>query len=363
MKVAIDARYAETKLVGVGNYIVNLTKTLADLGVEFILFYSRAPEYPIKHRNIKYQVLKTSNSYYFEQVLLAKAIIKNEADLFHAAGNLGVPITKPVPTIVTLHDTIPFELPNYFKYSKFPLISKNSYYFRENISLKLADRIIVLSKFQKNRLMKLFKVDKDKIRIIASGVNKMDKTGNLPRGIEKKSYILNNGGIDLRKNLDNLIMAFSQICQNFPNIKLIITGENRAELNDLKKLAKRLKIKDKVIFTGYVKESRLWSLISNAKCVCYPSLMEGFGQPILEGFEAGVPVITSNITSMPEIAGKAAKLVNPNDKNEIAKALRDVLTDDKVAKEMIKKGYKKVAEYSWAKTAKKTLGIYNQLMV
>lgn len=208
------------------------------------------------------------------------------------------------------------------------------------------------SEFTKESLMKRLKIKEDKISVVPLGVAEINE-GKLPKELVGQKYILNHGGLDIRKNIERLIKAFVLVHKEFPDLKLVITGKNPYL---------KLKHDDSVIFTGYVDEKTLWALIKNAFCICYPSLTEGFGMPVLEGFKSGVPVICSNTTSLPEIAGDAALLVNPLKEKEIARAIIKVLSDEKLAQSMIEKGKKIAEKFTWEKTIEKTLEIYKSLL-
>ncbi len=346
MIIGIDGRYAEGDLVGVGNYIKDLVEGLLRKNQEIFLFYTKKPKFEIK--GAKPIILPSINRYVFEQILLPQALKEKKIDVYHAAGNWGVPIFSPVPAVLTVHDIIPLEFKNYFKYAKFPLLSKISYRFRLLTSCWKAKKIMADSEYTKKCLMRRLKIKEDKISVVPLGAAEI-KEGKLPKELIGQKYILNHGGIDIRKNIEKLIKAFTLVHKEFPDLKLVITGKNPYL---------KLKYDESVIFTGYVDENTLWALIKNASCICYPSLTEGFGMPVLEGFKAGVPVVCSNTTSLPEIAGDAALLVNPLKEKEITEAIGKVLSDQKLAQSMIEKGKKQAKKFTWERTIEKTLEVY-----
>lgn len=363
MKVGFDGRYAEGDLVGVGNYILNLIKLLAQKDIKCVIFYSKQPKYSISGKNISQKILSSNNSYIFEQINLPKALIQEKVSIYHATGNMGIPLFCPVPAVLTVHDIIPLLINDYFKHSRFGLISKFSYLFRLKTSLFKAQKIITDSEFTKKSLKEKFNLDNKKIKSIYLGVSKINlRSSELPKGIKSKKYILNNGGIDSRKNLDILIKSFAKVVREFPDYKLVITGKNEEMKKELENLAISLKIEKAVVFTGYIEEDNLISLIEQAICICYPSLFEGFGLPILEGFNAGVPVITSNISSLSEVAGDAAYLINPNDENEISKGIIKIIKDANLRKQLIVKGKERVKQFSWEKMAQEVIEIYEEII-
>lgn len=362
MKIGFDGRYAEGDLVGVGKYILNLVEQLAKKDIKCIIFYSRQPKNPISGKNISSRILHSINRYIFEQIKLPKALKEEKVDVYHALGNIGVPWFCPIPAVLTVHDIIPLLIKDYFKYSKYKFVSKFSYWFRLKTSLLKAKKIITDSEFTKKTLIDKLGVRSTKIEVVYLGAPEVNhQTNKLPRGLEPGKYILNQGGIDIRKNLDGLIKAFAKVVKEYPELKLVITGENDSMEPELKKLTKILRIEKSVVFPGYLGEEILWSLIRQASCICYPSLIEGFGGPVLEGFTAGVPVVTSNTSSLPEVAGDAALLVNPENEEEITQAILKVVRDKELRDSLIKKGRQRINQFSWKKTADEVVKIYKEV--
>jgi glycosyltransferase involved in cell wall biosynthesis len=358
MRIGFDGRYAEGDLVGVGKYIKSLVSGLSSSGVECFVFYSKKPKYKISGRNITSITFPKSNRLTFEQILLPIALRKYKIDLYHAPGNLGVPLLTNIKIVLTIHDLIPLQVINYFSYSKLPQISKYLYLSRLNSSISKSDKIINDSEYTKNLLIKKG-VSKNKISVIYPGLEK------LPEPFSKNiygDYILNNGGLDIRKNTDGLIKSFAAVHKDFPGLKLIITGNNPKYIEELLGLIKSLGLQKSVVFVGYVDDKELATLIKNAKCVCYPSLIEGFGFPVVEAFSLGVPVVSSNTSSIPEIAGKAAVLVNPKNTREISNAIISVLKGNKLRQVLIKAGYEQVKKFSWKISINKYLDLYKSML-
>lgn len=354
MKIGFDGRYATGDLVGIGNYIKNLVEHIS-MNQTCVIFYSKKPKYPIEGMNISSVILQTKSDFIFEQILLPISLRKYKINVFHQTGNIGIPIFTCIKSILTVHDLIPLEVKNYFSYSRFPILSKYLYLYRLNSSCLKAKKIVTESAYTKNSLRKIG-INSKKIEVIKLGVN-------LPLKVNyryiKGDYILNNGGIDIRKNLDQLIKAFDNVHKRKPEYKLVITGLNKEILPKLKELVNKLHLQKTVIFVGYVDDMRLASLLKYAKCLCYPSLNEGFGFPILEAFSYGVPVITSNTSSIPEVAKNASIFINPKNKNQIAEAILTVLNDNKLVDNLRMSGFEKVKEFSWRKTANEYLNLYN----
>ncbi len=359
MKIGIDGRYAQGDLVGVGNYIKNLVAGLSKNNFECIIFYSKEPK--IKIKNATNIILNTTNRFYFEQILLPLALNRNEIDLYHATANSGLPFFSFIPFVLTIHDIIPLRFRNYFKFSRFPFLSKKLFQFNMILSSYKSRKIITISKFVKKEVVDTFKIPPSKIQVIHSGV-KLANTGRLPTKLVGEKYILNQGGIDIRKNLDGLIKAFLLIKKKFPDYKLVITGENLELKIVLQSLVNKLNLEDSIFFVGYVSERTLSALVKHSSCICYPSFMEGFGMPGLEGLEAGIPVVCSNTTSFPEIMNGVAVLVNPDSCSDIAAGVISILKNKKRSFNMIKKGKILVKEFRWEQTVSETLKIYREVL-
>jgi glycosyltransferase involved in cell wall biosynthesis len=167
--------------------------------------------------------------------------------------------------------------------------------------------------------------------------------------------------MDIRKNLDKLIKAFALVYRNNKNIKLVITGDNKRIKGQLDTMIADLGLGNSVVFTGYVNDRILGAIIKSATLICYPTLSEGFGFPVLEGFAAGVPVISSNTSSLPEVAGKAALLINPKKVNEIAGAIEKVLHGGKSINEMVLKGKARYNMFNWKESVNEYLDLYNSI--
>lgn len=359
MIIGFDARYAEGDLVGVGKYIQSLVTGVAESGQTCIVFYSREPK--VKIPGTTAVILNSSNRYHFEQVLLPLALKKYKVDLYHATGNVGVPLFCPVPAILTVHDIIPLEIKYYFSYSPIPFISKISYISRLRSSLYKASKIVTDSLYVKDRLEKKLNVPRGKMQTIYLGSPAIVTPGRLPRSLIGAKYVLNHGGIDIRKNLDRLIEAFALVHRKHGEIKLVITGENKRMRVNLEKLVTKLNLGDSVIFTGYLDDSTLSAVIKSARLICYPTLSEGFGFPVLEGFRFEIPVISSNISSIPEVAGNAAMLINPESVDEITEAVGKVLENPEQAHEMVLKGKAQYNKFNWEKTVNEYLDLYNHI--
>ncbi|MFA5993198.1 MAG: glycosyltransferase family 1 protein [Candidatus Pacearchaeota archaeon] len=355
MKVGIDARALRVE-GGSKVYAVNLLSNIKDKG-DFILFgvdkFDGFNCIPSKIKNNS--ILRL----YYENVTLPKLIKKNNINIFHGLKGVA-PIFGKFKKIVTIHDIIPLIYPEQFK-------SKDLFYWRVIFPqyIRKVDRIITSSENTKKDLMKLLKVSEEKINVILLAQDEIYKPiknkGVLDKIKEKYSlsnnFIFYSGSINPRKNLKRVIEAFQQI-QSKIDYDLIITG---GTIWKSKHETEMISNNSRIKVLGLVPKEDLVSLYNLAKVYVYPSLYEGFGLPILEAQACGCPVITSNISSMPEVSGNGAILVDPYDVDEIARSMERIIRDKKLRNSLIKEGYKNVKRFSWDKCAKETMKVYEEV--
>ena len=264
-------------------------------------------------------------------------------------------------SIVTCYDLIPWVYDN-----------NRSFIWKSNIrGLKEADRIITISEFSKNEIIKYLKFPAEKIEIVHPAVNHerynmiKDRRSILDKTNVSKddNIVLYVGSEEPRQNVDKLIRAFAKLKEKLPNIKLIKIGNpnsNKFRENSLK-LVNILNLQNDVIFVDYVCEEDLPKWYNAADLLVYPCAYAGFGLPPLEAMACGTPVITSNTTSLPEVVGDAGIMVNPDDVQELAIKMLEVLTDNGLSDELAKKGLKRAKLFNWDESARKTLQIYEEI--
>ena len=272
------------------------------------------------------------------------------------------------PYVITVHDTIRYlDLKGYGTYIHHPNLRDRWYLNLDYKGVKKATRIIAVSQFTKRNLMHDLGIPGEQISVIHEGVDhKVFRP--LPRSRSSKySYILFVGSEQPRKNLSLLLRAFGKLKKErrFGGLKLVKVGKaggpEAAFRRQTMELIEALGLIRDVIFTDYVLEEELPGYYSNAECLALPSLYEGFGLPVLEAMACGCPVIISNCTSLPEIAGKAAIQADPYDLDGLVRALWEVLTDADLRDQMVRKGLARANKFSWRKAASETLGVYQDL--
>jgi glycosyltransferase involved in cell wall biosynthesis len=361
LKVGIDARTISEK-GGVRRYVINLINNLSKLkDIDLIIFYNdkkligtfkKCKEISLfPHRKFLLPI--------YDLLILPLYCKKMKIDVLHLPKS-SCNFFKSFKKVTTLHDLIPITHPETEK-------KLNWLYWKLNFWLvsKFADKIITVSNFSKQQIIENYKVDKGKITVIYHGADKKIEKRN-KKEIEqvKKKYNLKNkfllfvGTIQPRKNTIRCIEAISLFREkNKEKLDFVIAGRKGWKVNS------KLLNKNFVKILGFVPEKDLANLYKNAEALLYVSLNEGFGFPIIEAQSYGCPVITSNISSMPEIAGKGAILVNPYNINEIKTAIKKLTRDKSLRDNLIKEGYKNKKRFSWEKCARKTLNIYKNIYI
>jgi glycosyltransferase involved in cell wall biosynthesis len=276
------------------------------------------------------------------------ASLKN-VDLCYISNFMPI-LFKTKKTIVLIHDLIEFRIPQKF--------SRLRMFYRKLVVPTMAhksDAIITVSNNSKCDIEQIFEIDQAKITVIPNGVNNIYTSVSK---IEKpdQNYILYVGTIDYPgKNIHNLIKGYELFRSKHDNgEKLIICGGDGQNSAVIHKMATESKYCEDIIFTGYVSDTELGRIYTHAKVFAFLSYYEGFGLPILEAMVHNIPVITSNCSSLPEIAGDAAIICDPDDTEGISKSLHKLISSEKVRREYITKGLENVKKYSWHSTAKRT---------
>jgi len=358
-KIGIDCRSMSIG-GGVKTYLTNLINELGkfDKKNKYFLYYDSEKNLDtFKFKNFKEIVLKNRYKFlipYWEQIRLKNRVIKDEIDVFHGTKNtISLFLPKKIKKIITIHDLTPFLFGNEMNY--LDLI-----YWRIIIpkSLKVTDKIISISNSTKDDLIRLFPDTRKKITVVYHGSHN-SQDGNVKIMTKKEEvgkFFLMVGAIRPRKNIERVLLAMSKISNK--NFKLYIVGKNLNYIKKIKKLIKDCNLTERVILKGYVSDEELNILYSTAIAYIYPSLYEGFGLPILEAQLRGLPVITSNNSSMPEVAGDGAFFVDPYSVDDIRNAMEQLIQDKVLRERLINNGHKNIQKFLWETCAIETLKIY-----
>ncbi len=359
MKIGIDCRLWEQ--TGVGRYIRNLILNLQkiDKKNKYVLFVRPQDFLNLKSKitNPKWKIVKVNIKWHSaaEQVQFPHILYKEKLDLVHFP-YFSVPILYKRAYVVTIHDLIidhfltgeasTLFFPYYLgKRAAYKLVIKRA--------VKYAKKIIVPSNSTKEEAIDHLKIPEKKINVIYEASEL--KPANIKSKTLNKKYFLYVGNAYPHKNLSSLIYAFNKISKSYPDLTLVLVGQKDYFYQRLEKENKS----DKIIFYGKASDRQLANFYSNAIALVMPSLMEGFGLPVLEAMSLKCLVVASNIPSIREIASDSAIYFKPEDPNDIKETMKSVyLNNKKYREEKLETAFKRSQKYSWKKTAIETLNIY-----
>lgn len=364
MKIAVNTRLLlKDKLEGIGWFTFESLKRITQQHPEheFIFIFDRPySDDFIFGSNITPVVVGPQARHPFLYYIwfnysIPKVLETHQVDLFLSPDGY-IPNKSKVKTLAVFHDL------NFEYYPKdIPFFNRKYYrkYFPQ--FAKKATRLATVSHYSKMDIARLYKVDENKIDVVYNGANEQYKS--LPANIKKlvrekhaggKPYFIFIGALNPRKNLVNLLKAFDIFKEtDRSSTQLLIVGEKMFKTNTIFETYENMHFKADVVFSGRLSNLELHKALASALALTYVSYFEGFGIPIVEAFYTGTPVITSNVTSMPEVAGNAAILVDPFSPDDIASALSKIATDEDLRKELIEKGNIRKQEFHWQKTADK----------
>jgi len=371
MNILIDFTQIPKQKVGVGVYAVNLVKQIAKLDLKnnyYILIQDDEHSLDSSERN-NFKLINIQSKIFrkvifrllLEQWVIPYIIIKKKIDIIHSLHYSFPLLTFGAKKIVTIHDMSFFLFPKYHEISK-------RYYFSFFIHLvaRLADKIISVSQSTSKDFILLTSARKEKVSVVHLGGGdwSMPSFPRERRELIKKKYGVNGeyllfvGMIEPRKNLANLILAYDKLLKVNNSYHLVIVGKKGWGYRQVFNLIDDLRLHDKIIFTGFVEEEDKPFIIRDAKIFVYPSKYEGFGIPVLEALSLGIPTVTSNVSSLPEITGGAALLVDPANVDELYLGIKRLLEDETLYQELKKKAVLQASRFSWKKTAQKTIELY-----
>jgi len=367
LRIAFDARKLHD--YGIGTYVRNVLKQLArqDQVNEYVVICRLADSGLAAELGPNFTAVPDDSRPYSvaEQVSVPLDLRRHKVDLFHEPHYVLSPFV-PCPAVVTIHDCIHLRFPQY-------LPNKLAHAYARTflwIATHLADRIITVSEASKRDILQYFSIPPEKIEVIYNGI---DERFWIPPGDEDMErvrqryqltdpFILYAGNIRPHKNLERLIDAFQQLRrEGFDQLKLLIIGDEISKYATLRRAVHRHKLHKHVRFLGFVPDQTLAALYRLAAVFVFPSLYEGFGLPPLEAMASGTPVVTSNVSSLPEVAGDAALLVDPYDTEAIAGAVRMVLTDEALRADLRARGLARAREFSWSRAAERVKQIYAEV--
>ena len=375
MRVAIDIRRINE--FGVGTYTRNAIRTLARLDNSNEYFLLGIPGKlgdiePLPPNFIT--VDAHPNEFSLNSYLELHRILKyHRCDLLHVPHLFWKPQAIPCPYVVTVHDL----LDHLYRVNSASWVKRSLHFEFTKRVLHHAARIFAVSNFSKNDTERLFNVPGDKIEVIYNALDDRFCQGHATDADRKLiaeryqvnyPFLLYAGRISPHKNVVRIIEAFSALKGDlekdgqYPDLKLIIIGDELSKHPDLRRTVVRSGVQNDVRFLGFIPIEMLRVFYDAAKIFVFPSLYEGFGLPPLEAMAHGTPVVTSNTTSLPEVVGNAAVLVNPENVFEIMRALHRVLVDQPLREKLKQRGYEQVKRFSWDDSARRILAVYEEVV-
>ncbi|MCY6379846.1 glycosyltransferase family 4 protein [Hoeflea prorocentri] len=364
-RLSVDARNLLSYRNGIGRTILETCHTAAQRDTKITLYW------PQKPKIIPKEIHEAENRYWdkgggINRVLwsgtsLPRSVNKTGPDIFWGpAHRVPIGLNRSIPCVVTIHDLV---------WAKHPQTMRRLGWLADRIlaphAMRRADVIVAVSKSTRDDILERYPQFTEKVHVIYPGVSvttdiKTNKGGEYQRDGD---YALFVGTIEPRKNLQSLLkaIAISRAAGHLAGRLLIAGGKGwrHAELGDL---IDRYNLADCVQALGYVSDAELARLYKDARFLAMPSLYEGFGLPIIEAGSYGVPALTSNVSSMPEVAGKAGLLVDPHDPHDIARGWQRLWNDDALHAELSSHARENAARFSWSKTADEMLSLFQDVI-
>jgi glycosyltransferase involved in cell wall biosynthesis len=371
VKVAIDIRRMTE--FGVGTYTRNVIRALGRLDRSNDYFLMGSPQKveeigPLPPNFKTIPLLDDGST--AKGYMHCRAVLKRlHCDLVHIPYLFWMPRSLPCPYVMTVHDVLEHMYRTHDRSS----LRRSMHFQLTRRVLKGAARILAVSKYTKSDIEKLFGIPGSRIEVVYNAIDERFLSGHASdverqllaeRYLVTYPFLLYAGRISPHKNLVRIIEAFSALKAelekdgSFPDLKLIIIGDELSKHPDLRRTVIRGGVQNDVRFMGFVPIEMLRVFYDAAKIFVFPSLYEGFGLPPLEAMAHGTPVVTSNTSSLPEVVGNAAVLVNPENVFEIMRALLRVLLDQAVRDKYKQRGYEQVKKFSWDASARQTLAVY-----
>lgn len=385
MIIGINASFARKENTGIGQVTINFLKELSRQKTkhEFILYLEedlpkgfRLPKnftkkifLPIWRRDDLIRKI------WWEKRLLPKKIKRDKCDVFLSLYQTATVLPRDIPHLMVVHDVIPKFYPNYLDNSR-----KRKYWHLIEKAIEGAGKIIAVShRTEKDLVQKLGtlaeKITVNYVAVDEIYMKKVSAEKNrkvLKRYKLKPGYIYAGGGLEVRKNIEGVILAYKFLLDKNKNMRfvpempnLVISGKLMPELaplvTDAKSLIKKLNLTKQVKLLDFVKQKDLPTIYKNASMFVYPSHYEGFGLPVLEAMSQGVPVITSKTSSLPEVGGDSVLYCNPNDIHDIAMVMKNVMLHERLREELSRRGKERAKNFSWSRFVKKVLYIAESL--
>ncbi len=341
MKIALDATYSlDENLSGVGIYSHEILTGLATEHPECDFRWCYRPHRFRRSWNAKLPAN-------VRRRLLQEPLVPRSADLFHGL-NQRLPQARLRHAVATFHDL--FVLTGDYSTPEF----RERFAAQARHAAAKAEAIITVSEFTARQVVELLGVERSRVHVVHHGITPRSATGAV-----RESVILHVGAIQRRKNLVRLVDAFEQVD---PSWRLVLAGSAGYGADEIMERIEKSAARARIVLPGYVSSAELGQWYARATIFAFPSLDEGFGMPVLEAMAAGVPVLTSNRSALPEVAGNAALLIDPHDGEALAQGLRNLTESSNLRYDLVQRGFARVQKFSWKLAVERTWQVYRSLV-
>ncbi len=378
MRIGIDARWIFDKISGIGRYTRNLIGSLAEIDHinDYVIFFddyqkmrSKMEEMDLKGReNFKGEVVPYGLFSIENMRKLPRLLDRLRLDIYHSTNFMAPLKRSKCKLVITVHDLIPYLFPKFVPRSKKRKLMPFYRILMRKI-IKRADGIIAVSNNTRTDILRCFKIPARKVAVVYNGIEDRYFAESVPVGnaeLKKKFHIrgkmiLSVGRADPYKNVLGLVQAFGQLIeQNAADYSLVLVGEEDPRYPEIRRFVEENRLSERVFFAGYLDDKGLLAAYREADLVVHPSLYEGLGYPPLEAMACGTPVISSDRASLPEVLGKAAVYVDPEDPEQMAKAISKTLADAGQRNRLIADGRSRARCFPLEKMAKETVQFYRR---
>lgn len=380
MRIGIDISALTINHTGVANYSLSLLKYILkiDKKNKYLLFafvssnkaLRKLKEYSLDiFPNVELKIYRL-NSGILRRVwnfipFIPADFLYRKIDFLHLSDMVFLPL-RSIPTIATVYDMTPSLFPE-FHFAR----NISFHNIRNKFIAKKSKLVITISENSKQDIISLLGIPSRKIRVIygaaSSSFKPISNNAHITKVLSKYhlkqgNYLLFIGSLEPRKNVEGILEAFALIRNKVKSsFQIVLIGQKAWGWTSIKKTIKRLNLDSQVVVTGYVPDADLPDIINGARMFVYPSFYEGFGLPILEAMACGIPIISSNTSSLPEVIGDSGLMVNPKDNNQLASYMLQIVSSEKLHATLSKKALERAKLFSWKNSAQKTLNVYEEM--
>ena len=364
MRVVLDARTATDHFPGIGRYVVSLAAALARVAPELdlaLLYDPRAPATRLALPDLPRLACPVSPFAPQQQWAVPRRLAATGAGVYHSPYYL-MPYRSGLPAVLTVYDLIPLVCPEYYR-----PVQRLIYRVAHGLALRSACSVIAISEATRRDLARYFRLDPARVTVtpLAADARFVPQPAPVVQAARQRyglpeRYVLFLASNKPHKNLAGLVASWPAVVRRHPGARLVVAGHWDERFPAARRLTEEFGLQDSVCFAGPIAEADLPAVYSGAAVFVFPSFYEGFGLPVLEAMACGAPVVCSNTSSLPEVAGAAAHLVDPHDTVALAEAISTVLADEDAAAALRRRGLNQAAEFTWEATALATWAVYRR---